>query len=56
MNDPKLAKELLKNLPEPELKEMLRVCALITDPLSQELMKRAISVGTVSVPNKVGSE
>lgn len=41
MIDPKKTVELLKSLPEEELKELLRTTALITDPLSQELMKKA---------------
>ena len=41
MIDPKQTVELLKSLPEDELKDLLRTVALITDPLSQELMKKA---------------
>ena len=41
MIDPKKTVELLKSLPEEELKELLRTTALITDPLSQELMRKA---------------
>ena len=40
-SDSKWAVELLKSLDEDKLKELLRTCALITDPLSQELMKKA---------------
>lgn len=35
------AVKLLNSLEENKLKALLRVCALITDPLSQELMKKA---------------
>ncbi|MBA7490008.1 hypothetical protein ES702_00542 [subsurface metagenome] len=41
----KWAVELLEGLDEDELKELLRTAALITDPLSQELMKKAASNG-----------
>lgn len=33
--------KLLHSLEEDRLKALLRVCALITDPLSQELIKKA---------------
>ena len=34
--------DLLKSLDEDQLKELLRTCAIITDPLSQELMRKAV--------------
>lgn len=37
--------ELLKSLDEDALKDLIRTCALIADPLSQELMKKAASEG-----------
>ena len=40
--DTKWAVEFLTSLEEGRLKALLRVCALIADPLSQELIKRAI--------------
>ena len=42
MTESTWAVELLKNLNENQLKELLRTDALITDPLSQELIKKAM--------------
>jgi len=43
MSDKNWVAEFLKSLDEDKLKELLKTVALITDPLSQELMKKAIS-------------
>lgn len=42
MTESTWAVELLKNLNENQLKELLRTDALITDPLSQELIKKSM--------------
>ena len=47
MIDTKKTVELLKSLPEDELKDLLRTVAIITDPLSQELIKKAVEPETI---------
>jgi len=44
MSEEEWAAAFLRALPEIKLKALLKTCALITDPLSQELMKKASEV------------
>jgi len=44
-SESKWAIEFLESLDEVQLKELLRTAALITDPLSQELLKKASQEG-----------
>ena len=41
------AAAFLRSLSERKLRAMLRICALITDPLSQELIKKAMEVQSI---------